>query len=273
MEWDLRIRKFKTELKRLHKEHAYNPQLYTLCLNYTFNFQNKLERDFKTVSDLKQDQEIYFFKHIKPIVCAHNLYYRKTIQLEHEKPFKGHKTQIRFFKKQLDIEYRFKLRHKAFAYYLKSKQTHLDAIYFTRREPLPYDPDDLRLQCNPDYSTPRDFLTAKLTATVLLTEYLKTKIMQLADHPAAEPDSPHLDWSGSRTDLIELTYALYHAKVIHKGKADIIEIARALSNFFNMDPGDVYKTYSEIKSRKKSRTKFLDEMAMNLQLAMDRDDF
>ena len=273
MEWDLRIREFKTRLKRLHKEQAYNPQLYTLCLNYVAQVQKQLEQDFKAISDLQETEEIYFFKHIKPIVCAHNLFYRKIIQLQHEKPLKALKTQIRFYKKQLDIEYRFKLRHKAFAYYLKSKQTHLDAIYFIRREPLPYDPDDLRLQYNLNYSTPRDFLTAKLAGSALLTEYLKTKITQLADRPTVEPDTPHLDWSGSRTDLIELTYALYHAKVIHKGKADIIEIARALSNFFNMDPGDVYKTYSEIKSRKKSRTKFLDEMAMNLQLAMDREDF
>lgn len=273
MEWDQHIQKFKADLKRLQREHAYSTELNVVCLNFVEQVQKQLEQDFKAISDLQETEEIYFFKHIKPIVCAHNLFYRKIIQLQHEKPVKGLKTQIRFYKKQLDIEYRFKLRHKAFAYYLKSKQTHLDAIYFTRREPLPYDPDDLRLQCNPGYSTPRDFLTAKLTATVLLTEYLKTKIMQLADHPTAEPDSPHLNWSGSRTDLIELTYALYHAKVIHKGKADIIEIARALSNFFNMDPGDVYKTYSEIKSRKKSRTKFLDEMAMNLQLVMDREDF
>ncbi|PHR95192.1 MAG: hypothetical protein COA80_11175 [Leeuwenhoekiella sp.] len=273
MDWDLHIREFKAGLKRLNKEHAYNSQLFTLCLNHTFNFQNKLERDFKAISDLQETEEIYFFKHIKPIVCAHNLYYRKMIQLEHEKPLKGLKVQIKFFKSQLDVEHRFKLRHKAFAYYLKSNQTHLDAIYFTRKQPLPYDPDDLRLQFNPGYSTPRDFLTAKLAAAALLTEYLKTKITQLADHPEAEPDTPHLDWSGSRTDLIELTYALYHTKVIHKGKADIIEIARALSDFFNMDPGDVYKTYSEIKSRKKSRTKFLDELAMNLQFAMDREDF
>ncbi|MCC4214414.1 RteC domain-containing protein [Leeuwenhoekiella parthenopeia] len=273
MKWDEHIQKFKADLKHLQQEHAYSTRLNVLCLNYVAQVQKQLKQDFKAISDLQETEEIYFFKHIKPIVSAHNLFYRKIIQIEHEKPVKGLKTQIKFYKKQFDIEYRFKLRHKAFAYYLKSKQTHLDAIYFTRREPLPYDPDDLRLQYNPNYSTPRDFLSAKLAAATLLTEYLKTKITQLVDRPVAVPDTPHLDWSGSRTDLIELTYALYHAKVIHKGKADIIEIARALANFFNMDPGDVYKTYSEIKSRKKSRTKFLDEMTMNLTLAMDREDF
>ncbi|MFD2825761.1 RteC domain-containing protein [Leeuwenhoekiella polynyae] len=272
MKWDQHIQKFKAGLKYLQQEHAYNTELNVLCLNYAAQVQNQLEQDFKAISDVQKTEEINFFKHIKPVVDGQHLYYRKIIQLEHEKPVKGLKTQIRFYKNQLDIEYRFKLRHKAFAYYLKSNQTHLDAIYFTRRDPLPYDPDDLRLQCNPGYSTPRDFLTAKLRCGELLTNYLTDRLKHLIS-PGIPVEAARLDWSGSRTDLIELTYALYHAKVIHKGKADIIEIARALGNFFNMDPGDVYKTYSEIKSRKKSRTKFLDEMAMNLQVAMDREDF
>ncbi len=251
MKWDQHIQKFKADLRRLQQEHAYTAKLNVLCLNFVIQFQNQLEQDFKAISDVQDTEEIYFFKHIKPIVFAHNLYYRKIIQLEHEKPLKGLKVQIKFFKNQLDVEHRFKLRHKAFAYYLKSNQSHLDSIYFTRREPLPYDPDDLRLQCNPGYSTPRDFLTAKLRCGELLTNYLTDRLKHLKS-PGIPVETARLDWSGSRTDLIELTYALYHAKVIHKGKADIIEIARALANFFNMDPGDVYKTYSEIKSRKKA---------------------
>ena len=271
MEWDQDINTFQLTLKRLQKEHAHQSEFNVICLNYVNQFQNQLRQDFEDITDINENEIIYFFKHIKPVVVAHSLYYRKIIQLEHEKPEKS-KPLKRYFSKQLELQYLFKLQHKTFVYYLNSSQSHLDALYFTCREPLPYDPDDLQVDRDRSYTTPRGLLTAKLLCDALLKNYLKAQLKQLKKTDTTM-ERPHLDWSGSRTDLIELTYALYHTKVIHKGKADIIEIARALSSFFNVDPGDVYKTYSEIKSRKKSRTKFLNELTIHLQHAMDRDDF
>jgi len=273
MEWDRYVKEFKTEMKRLQKQHAYQTELNQICLSYVSEFLNQLEQDFKITTDLEDAEEIYFFKHIKPVALAYHLFYRYIIQLEHEKPVNTLKTQRQYFKELLDAQYQFKLRHKAFAYYLKTKQTHLDPVYFLRRKSLAFDPDDLSAHLNRNYNTARDYLTAKLHSTDLISDYLCARLDKVFHTSTSYSDSPHLDWSGSRTDLIELIYALYHSKVIHKGKADIIEIARALGSFFKIDTGDVYKTFAEIKSRKKSRTKFLDELATNLQLAMDREDF
>lgn len=273
MEWDKHLEVFNNELKRLQKQHAYQTERNQICLSYVSEFLNQLEQDFKSKPDLEDVEEIYFFKYIKPVALAYHLYYRYLIQLEHERPVNTLKTQKRYYYRQLDAQYQFKLRHKAFAYYLKTKQTHLDPVYFLRRKSLAFDPDDLSAHLNRNYNTARDYLTAKLHSTDLISDYLSGRLNKLTHTSTSYADSPHLDWSGSRTDLIELIYALYHSKVIHKGKADIIEIARALGSFFKIDPGDVYKTFAEIKSRKKSRTKFLDELATNLQLAMDREDF
>ncbi|MFI8380543.1 RteC domain-containing protein [Leeuwenhoekiella sp. NPDC079379] len=273
MEWDKHLEEFKKKLKKLQKQYAYQKELNQICLSYVSEFFNQLEQDFKSRPDLEEAEEICFFKHIKPVALGYHLYYRYLIQLEHEKPVNTLKTQKRYYKELLDTQHQFKLRHIGFAYYLKSKQTHLDHIYFLRQQPLPFDPDDLSTHLNRYYNTSRDYLTAKLRSNDLISDYLSARLDKVTHTSTSYSDSPHLDWSGSRTDLIELIYALYHSKVIHKGKADIIEIARALGSFFKIDPGDVYKTFAEIKSRKKSRTKFLDELATNLQLAMDREDF
>ncbi|MAW94318.1 MULTISPECIES: RteC domain-containing protein [unclassified Leeuwenhoekiella] len=272
MEWDPYIKEFKTALQRLQKKQAHQPEVHVGCLEYVIRFQNQLEQDFKAITDLCEAEEIYFFKNVKPFVVSSNLYYRQLIQWDHEKPLNPKRLKP-YYKTQLKVQHQFKLRHKAFAYYLKSNQTHLDSIYFTRREALPYDPDDLNVHLDRSYTTSRDLLTAKLTCADLISDYLKKKLEELEGDPAPYATAPHLDWSGTQTDLIELTYALYHAKVIHKGKADLIEIARALGSFFKLDTGDIYKTYAELKSRKKSRTKFLDELTVNLQHAMDRDDY
>ena len=72
--------------------------------------------------------------------------------------------------------------------------------------------------------------------------------------------------------MTELVYALYHAGVVNNGKADIKEIAQALQRTFNFDLGDYYRTYTEIRARKKSRVKFLDELSTRLISRLDQED-
>ncbi|MEA1785437.1 RteC domain-containing protein [Arenibacter sp. GZD96] len=71
---------------------------------------------------------------------------------------------------------------------------------------------------------------------------------------------------------IELIYALHYARVIKDGKSDIQEIALSLQQLFSFDLGDFYKTFNEIKARKKGRTKFLDDLAMGLITQLDKED-
>ena len=62
---------------------------------------------------------------------------------------------------------------------------------------------------------------------------------------------------------------LYITVAVNNGNSDIIEIAKALQQTFNFSLGDLYRTYSEIKSRKNQRAKFLDELSVSLINGMD----
>ena len=73
-----------------------------------------------------------------------------------------------------------------------------------------------------------------------------------------------LQWTSSKTALTELIYALHHSRSINNGNADIKEIAIMFQKVLHFDIGDYYKTFSEIKSRKISRTKFLDDLSSGL---------
>lgn len=50
----------------------------------------------------------------------------------------------------------------------------------------------------------------------------------------------------------------------------IVKIAESLSQIFDIEPKDIYKTYQDIKYRKKSRTLFLDELTVSLISEIDK---
>lgn len=70
----------------------------------------------------------------------------------------------------------------------------------------------------------------------------------------------NLHWTGSKTELVELIYALYHSGCINRGAADIKLLALNFEYTFNVKLGNYYHTFIEIRARKSNRTKFLDSL-------------
>ena len=81
-----------------------------------------------------------------------------------------------------------------------------------------------------------------------------------------------LVWTAPKTALTEIIYALYSNGALNHGAADINTIAASFEDFFNIKIDNIYKTYSEIKDRKGSKTKFLEELMINLQQKINKDD-
>lgn len=81
-----------------------------------------------------------------------------------------------------------------------------------------------------------------------------------------------LNWTASKTALIELIYALHAQDVFENGNADIKLIAKSFESFCNIDLVDFYRTYLELKNRKLNRTKFLNTMHESLLKKMDEQD-
>ena len=65
-------------------------------------------------------------------------------------------------------------------------------------------------------------------------------------------------------DLIELIYALHAVKSINNGQVEIKDIASLVQEAFNIELGDYYRTFIEIRSRKIHPTKFLDNLKKSL---------
>ena len=67
-------------------------------------------------------------------------------------------------------------------------------------------------------------------------------------------------WTANKIDLVELIYTLYHAKCISEGNVNIKVIVEAFEQFFNVDLGKYYRTYTDVTRRKINRSKFLNNL-------------
>lgn len=98
-------------------------------------------------------------------------------------------------------------------------------------------------------------------------DILTINMDELNTKPMERPSK--LFWTGSKTDLIELIYALHASNTINSGTVDIKELASHFEHFYNVDLGNYYHTFIEIRSRKTGRTKFLDKLIEMLKQRME----
>lgn len=82
-----------------------------------------------------EDEEILFFKEIKPKIFCHLIYYRKVYNIEMLRPVASVEAQREYLKKKLDGIQEFNDKILDFYRYYRSGATYLDAAYFVRGKP------------------------------------------------------------------------------------------------------------------------------------------
>ena len=225
-----------------------------------------------------KEEEIYFFKHIKPEVLSRLLYFTEIYNTEMRKPHGSIEVLKKYYNDRLDELTSYFESNLDFYQYYRSKATHLDSHYFVRGHIdfklcpncVPYDRD-------PEFSTCYDHQAAQILANDMLCIYLNKKLhgvdkqVIIAKSRSFLPEHP-FRWTATKIAAVELGYAIYAAGILNNGQADIKEIMTFMEASFQIDLGDYYRTYITMKDRKKDRTSFLNSLIKSLLKKMDEDD-
>ena len=225
-----------------------------------------------------KEEEIYFFKHIKPEVLSRLLYFTEIYNTEMRKPHGSIEVLKKYYNDRLDELTSYFESNLDFYQYYRSKATHLDNHYFVRGHIdfklcpncVPYDRD-------PEFSTCYDHKAAQILANDMLCIYLNKKLhgvdkqVIISKSRSFLPEHP-FRWTATKIAAVELGYAIYAAGVLNNGQADIKEIMTFMEASFQIDLGDYYRTYITMKDRKKDRTSFLNSLIKSLLKKMDEDD-
>lgn len=242
------------------------------AIELTSNQLDFLRSIIKSTEFKSEEQEIHFFKHAKPLVLSHLIYFLKIHKLLENCPVMLPDAKQNIVKDKMASINRFHKKHSSFIRYLRQEETHLDTLYFTRNRASKM-ATSWNYNSDPDFSTNHDTLVAKYHASCLFAKYLTHQLYLLEkQNYQAQPFMAPLKWTGQKVDLIELIYALQASGVFDHGHSSVKKIADFFQEHFECNLGDVYRCYSELRFRKKSRTKFLDQLAEQLQKKMDSDD-
>lgn len=216
--------------------------------------------------------EIIFFKNIKPQVFSKLIYYHKLFNIETKRPRSSKKSQAKYLNNHIDKLQVYFNDNLEFYHYYRRGASFLDEQYFLRgKADIRLHPEIFHFFADKQFSTSHDSTVATIIAYDMLIIHLKTEIDKLENNNGMETKNSSnpilaskLFWTGHKTDLIELIYALHSCGAINSGTADIKEMAAVCEQIFNIDLGNYYHTFIEIRARKSNNTKFLDKLKESL---------
>lgn len=223
-------------------------------------------------------EEISFFKHVKPQIFSRLIYYVRLFNIESKRPRSSSKFQIKYLNNHIDKLQVFFNDNLEFYHYYRRGATTLDEEYFIRgKSDLRLPTESYHFFIDEQFSTCQDSTVATIIAYDMLIVYLQQEIEKLQTstdnyNKSMKQSSSKLFWTGNKTELIELIYALHSSGAINSGTADIKELASVFEQLFTIDLGNYYHTFIEIRARKTSKTKFMDKLKDSLQKRFEDSD-
>jgi hypothetical protein len=200
-----------------------------------------------------------------------------VFHIETHRPAASYSLQQELLQDELKrIKYFFQQNMDFFDYYT-SDAVYMDEQLFTRgHADLLTTRDEYAMVIDPEFCTVHSYKLSQILAYSMLQQYLDRALVQLdLDRKSLnilERTPYELEWTGSKTSLIELLYALQSAGVFNHGQADIKKVAGFLGMVFHVSLGNYYRVFQEIRLRKKNRTSFLDKLRQTLIRRMEEND-
>jgi hypothetical protein len=236
---------------------------------------NELKEHISEYTFSNETEEIQFFKETKPQIFSMLIYYDSIYKLEINRPTGSESMQKAFTLKQFDDLKEYFDNNIDFYKYCRSQRTDLDKQYFLRYQPdVEMYFDSQYFERDQKFSTGFDLKVATILANDMLSDYLNAELIKEDLPNAHQFENTNIQkvkakWTGSKVALIELIYAFDTSKCINNGKSDLKRMTSYVENLFDIDLGDVYRTFIEIRGRKGSRVQCLDDLRKKLIARMD----
>lgn len=207
----------------------------------------------------KQDEdEIYFFRNIKPKIHAYLNFFSILSDIERAKYHKSDEELKNLIEGKFRMFRHLHGEYLDFVTYYMEGMTHLDRQYFLRStEIYRITRHSATMMVDPEFSTTYDIVAADILTHQMLKKHLfpdneniKTKM----------PSAPKMKWTGTKSDFIEYVYGLHATGAVNYGDVEIIELCQALQSIFKIHIDDPYRIFIDLCNRKTEPVKFIPKM-------------
>ena len=227
---------------------------------------------------IDENEEIEFFRIIKPQILGKLIYYNKMYRIETSCPVSTGKMYYKYFSnelQQLKQEYKEHICNSDFYRYYRSGRTDRDHDFFKLGKiNLNTGLNSFIFEVDTQFSTYYDYKVSCIIADELLYNYLIIKINPV-DKPGMAlqnaESTKDVFWTESKNAVIELIYALYASGAISNGKVGIRKISLIFQLLFRVHLGDIHHAFHRMKDRAGNRALFLDQLKSSLEQYMDKD--
>jgi len=219
-----------------------------------------LEKDFGSV-----EEEILFFREVKPRFHALLILAVERFHFESNKPAVAGRELERYCRRQLAFIGNFFGQHRLMYEYYRLGAVDLDGRIFVRAN-VSEDFSFVGLpEIYPVFSTYGEYLFSKFMALEKLRQEVLGELLVPVENTGREPlrsrKGRELRWTGDSCNLIELAYGLFDCRQINHGKVDLSDLMEVFEQVFQVNLSRYFRRFTEIKRRKSiSKTRFLDQM-------------
>lgn len=234
---------------------------------------DRLKKFILTYKFQSEEDEINFFKEIKPKFCYRLIYYRKLYNIEMNRPVAAVCKQKEYLYEEMETIHKYTNKRLDFVRYYRSGSTHLDSLYFLRgRVDTEQYLETFYYELDPNFSTNCDFKVAKILANDMLQAYLMQEITCLESnlHQSIPSSFPpiKLTWKGTKTELMEQLYSWDSDGTF--GDIPLTQLSDYIQNVFNIQlDKNLSRAFSDMKIRT-APTPFLDKLKDALLRRMGR---
>jgi hypothetical protein len=225
-----------------------------------------------------EKEEIHFFKIIKPQIAAKLIFNSKLFEIEIKHKKGSIEVQKTYLDKEIALLQKYFFENLEMYRYYRTEQTDSDNLYFLRiNKDIGLGKKDIPTSADENFTTSQDKTFTNFIANTMLIDYLQLKMEAIENksrNQAVKATSlkSNLFWTSHKVDLVELIYSLHSSKVLNNGKTEIKELASFFEQAFNIELDSLYRTYIELRGRKKNPTKFLDFLKKSLIKRMEESD-
>lgn len=235
-------------------------------------------QDFTATYEFQSEQEeIEYFKLYKPQIVSELIFYYKVSKMLKRIPLGSKKSKKKYINRELKKIESFYDSNIELINYYRSENTHFDSIYFLRKN-ISTDiiPVSRLLDTDKNHTTNGSYIIAQMLTNIKLNQFLEKEYLKLDKDENTIEKSKSLNsdffWTAPKVALTELIYALFCKGVVDNGEVEIKQLVKEFELFFNVELGDPYRHFVNIKQRKKSNTTFLESLTNGLMEYMNEQD-
>ncbi|WP_127127952.1 RteC domain-containing protein [Pseudoflavitalea rhizosphaerae] len=196
------------------------------------------------------EQEIDFFKKIKPSFQCRLIFYNDVFEILLKKPQFSKEETARYLNREFQKLKEFHKNHLDFSKYYRSGASDLDQLYFTRKGALSkYSFHPQYLDSDSEFTSFSDYVVARGWANERLGEFLEDELEALSN---PNQTKTCLEWKDTVMSLVEYGYVFKSNNTF--GDATLKQIFEGLEAAFGIKVGNHSRYFQHILFRNEGPT-------------------